>query len=96
MQHHTDFRISKYSTGGFMSKHIDLIHHSHGQQYGYPQVTVLLFLNSDYDGGQIWIANNVYQTTEDSAIVFPSNFMYPHEVLQITKGTRYSATCWLM
>ena len=96
VQHHTDFRISKYSTGGFMSKHIDLIHHSHGQQYGYPQVTVLLFLNSDYDGGQIWIANNLYQTTEGSAIVFPSNFMYPHEVLKIIKGTRYSATCWLM
>ena len=41
--------------------------------------TVLLFLNSDYDGGQIWIANKIYQTTEALRIVFPSNFMYPHE-----------------
>ena len=96
VQHHTDFRISKYSEGCFMSNHVDLIHHSHGQKYGYPQVTVLLFLNDDYEGGEIKIADNLYKTPAGSAIIFPSNFMYPHEVLQVKKGTRYSVTCWLM
>jgi hypothetical protein len=96
VQHLTDFRISRYSKGGFMSKHVDNIHHSHGQQWGYPQVTVLLFLNDDYKGGEIVISGRKFETKAGSAIVFPSNFMFPHEVLKVTEGTRYSITCWLM
>jgi len=96
VQHLTDFRISKYSEGGFMSNHIDNIHHSHGQQWGYPQVTVLLFLNDDYEGGEIVISGKKFETKAGSAIVFPSNFMFPHEVLKVSKGIRYSITCWLM
>ena len=49
-QRHTDFRLNKYSYGGFMSRHVDNIHHSHGQEYGYPQVSALLFLNDNYKG----------------------------------------------
>jgi len=96
VQHLTDFRISKYTVGGFMSEHTDNIHHSHGQKWGYPQVTVLLFMNDDYEGGEIVIANKRFWTSKGSAIVFPSNFMFPHEVLQVTEGERYSVTCWLM
>ena len=92
----TDFRISKYNTGGFMSKHVDNIHHSHGQVYGFPQLTVLLFLNDDYEGGEFEIVDKKITTKKGSSVVFPSNFIYPHEVLKITKGTRYSITCWLM
>jgi predicted 2-oxoglutarate/Fe(II)-dependent dioxygenase YbiX len=94
--HHTDFRINKYSEGGFMSEHVDNIHHSHGQQYGFPQATILLFLNDDYEGGEIIIANKQFEPEKGSAIIFPSNFMYPHEVLKVTKGNRWSMVCWLM
>ena len=95
-QRHTDFRLNKYSYGGFMSRHVDNIHHSHGQKYGYPQVSSLLFLNDDYKGGQLKISNITYNTKKGSAIIFPSNFMFPHEVNLITEGTRYSIVTWLM
>ena len=92
----TDFRINRYGVGGFMSNHVDNIHHSHGQQYGFPQATILLFLNDDYEGGEIIIANKQFEPEKGSAIIFPSNFMYPHEVLKVTKGNRWSMVCWLM
>ena len=95
-QRHTDFRLNKYSYGGFMSRHVDNIHHSHGQEYGYPQVSSLLFLNDDYKGGQLKISDITYNTKKGSAIIFPSNFMFPHEVNLITEGTRYSIVTWLM
>ena len=60
VQHITDFRLNRYTEGGFMSEHVDNIHHSHGQQYGYPQVSVLLFLNDDYEGGDFVVAGKVY------------------------------------
>ena len=28
-------------------------------------------------------------------LIFPSNFMYPHKVEPITKGTRYSYISWV-
>ena len=95
-QRHTDFRMNKYSKGGFMSRHVDNIHHSHGQEYGYPQASALLFLNDDYEGGHFHISGLRYETKKGSAIIFPSNFMFPHEVNLITKGTRYSIVTWLM
>ena len=93
---HTDFRLIKYSEGGFMSRHIDNIHHSHGQEYGYPQASALLFLNDDYEGGHFHISGLRYETKKGSAIIFPSNFMFPHEVNLVTEGTRYSIVTWLM
>jgi len=96
VQRITDFRINRYGEGGFMSKHYDNIHHSHGQQYGYPQVSVLLYLNNDYEGGDFYVADKKFKPDEGSAIIFPSNFMYPHEAKVVTKGTRWSIVAWLM
>ena len=79
-----------------MSRHFDNIHHSHGQQYGYPQVSALLFLNDGYEGGEFIVAKEKYKTKRGSAIIFPSNFMFPHEVKIITKGIRWSIVTWLM
>ena len=96
VNHTTDFRISRYYKGGFMSRHVDNIHHSHGQQYGYPQVSVLLYLNDNYDGGEFLVAGEQFETEEGSAIIFPSNFVYPHEVKKILSGVRWSVVTWLM
>ena len=95
--HHTDFRLNRYGIDGFMSEHCDNIHHSHGQIYGYPQATVLFFLNDDYDGGDFYVAGINYKKPKvGSALIFPSNFMFPHEVKKITNGERWSIVSWLM
>ena len=97
-QEFTNFRINRYSTGGFMKKHIDNIHHSHGQKYGYPHLTSLIFLNDDYEGGDFILCDGkfVAPKQQGSAVVFPSNFMYPHEVKEVTSGNRYSIMTWLL
>lgn len=92
----TPFRINRYSVGGFMSEHCDNIHHSHGQTYGYPQLSALLFLNDDYEGGEFLVNNLAYPKKKGSAIIFPSNFMFPHQVTEIKEGTRWSIVTWLM
>jgi len=96
VQRITDFRINRYDKGGFMSKHCDNIHHSHGQQYGYPQVSALLYPNDDYEGGEFFVAEHQYLPKKGSAIIFPSNFMFPHEAKKVTKGMRWSIVTWLM
>ena len=94
---YTMFRLNRYSGGGFMKQHIDSIHHSHGQQYGYPHCTSLIFLNDNYDGGEfVLCGNKSIEKKQGSGIVFPSNFMYPHEVKEVSNGTRFSVMTWIM
>ena len=96
VQKTTDFRLNKYEKGGYMSLHCDNIHHSHGQKYGYPQATVLLFLNDDFKGGQFIVSELQLNIKKGDAIIFPSNFMFPHEVKKVKSGTRWSIVSWLM
>ena len=96
IQKHCGFRLNKYSEGGFMSRHIDNIDQSHGKEYGYPQLSALLFLYDYYKGGEFIVSDAEYNPKQGSAIIFPSNFMFPHEVKIIKKGTRYSIVTWLM
>ena len=93
----TDFRINRYGQGGFMKQHIDGIHHSHGQKQGYPHLTSLLFLNDDYEGGEFVLCGDKYiEKIQGSAVVFPSSFMFPHEVKEVTEGKRFSVMTWIL
>ena len=80
-----------------MNQHIDNIHYSHGQKQGYPHLTSLLFLNDDFDGGDFVLCGDKYiEKIQGSAVVFPSNFMYPHEVKEVTEGKRFSVMTWIL
>ena len=92
----TWFRINKYGPGGFMSEHTDNIHHSHGQKWGFPQVSALLYLNDDYEGGEFIVAGKEIKPNKGSSVIFPSNFMYPHEAKVVKRGVRWSIIAWLM
>jgi predicted 2-oxoglutarate/Fe(II)-dependent dioxygenase YbiX len=52
-------------------------------------------LNDDYEGGELvfWESETI-KLKAGSIMIFPSNFMYPHKVMPVTKGTRYSYVSW--
>ena len=95
---YTAFRINHYGKGGFMRNHVDNIYKSHGQQYGYPHLTSLVFLNDDYEGGDFLMCDQSirHKLNQGDVIVFPSNFMFDHEVEKVTKGNRYTCMTWVM
>lgn len=55
-------------------------------------------LNDAYEGGEWGFFNRevVIKAPKGSAILFPSNFMYPHEIMPVTKGVRYSIVTWFI
>jgi hypothetical protein len=59
-------------------------------------ISTVSYLNDNYEGGEIeFRQSNVRIKPEAGSIVFfPSNFLYVHEVMPITKGTRYSMPHW--
>ncbi len=88
--------LLKYEVGGFYKQHID----NHGK---FPRtVSVIIFLNNDYEGGELNfhnpLTNEIYQTIKPApgrCVMWPSNFMYPHSISPVTKGTRYSVVSWI-
>jgi len=70
-----------------------------GLYYGSKSVTsilsLVLYLNDDYEGGNFHINNKEYITKKGSVMVFPSAFMYPHGVKEVTKGERWSISIFM-
>jgi len=85
------YDLLRYETGGYYGQHTD----SFKEQ---PRtISISINLNDDYIGGNMAFFDREIQIRggAGSAIVFPSNFMYPHEIMPVEKGTRYSIVTWL-
>jgi len=89
--------LLKYEEGGFYIPHSD----SHAT---YPRtISVVYFLNNDYEGGELVFHTPDRECKEmfrvkaapGRAVFWPSNFLYPHSVTKVTKGRRYALVAWL-
>jgi Rps23 Pro-64 3,4-dihydroxylase Tpa1-like proline 4-hydroxylase len=86
------YELLKYETNQFYTQHIDSFKER-------PRaVSCSFMLNDDYEGGEFAFFNReiVYKLKKGSCIMFPSNFMYPHEIMPVTSGTRYSIITWFV
>ena len=87
----------KYENSGHYDFHTD-------HCYSIPRtLSVIILLNDDYKGGDLvfkdFNKNSELLRVQPSsarAIIWPSNFMYPHRVEPITEGKRYSVVSWLL
>lgn len=89
-------RFNRYDPDTRMKLHCDHIHSLFdGQRKGVPVLTVLGALNNEYKGGEfVLFGDQVVPMPAGTIIVFPSTFMYPHEVRMVTEGIRYSFVSW--
>jgi Rps23 Pro-64 3,4-dihydroxylase Tpa1-like proline 4-hydroxylase len=88
----TGYQLLKYETGGFYVEHVDSFRKEQRS------VSCAMILNDDYEGGEFAFFNRqvMIKSRKGSVIMFPSNFMFPHEVMPVTEGTRYSIITWLV
>jgi hypothetical protein len=62
--------------------------------------SLILILNNDYEGGVLQFRNPdgsgemSIDKVPGRIILWPSNFMFPHRVIPVTKGIRYSIVSW--
>ena len=84
------YDLLKYEVSGFYATHTDSFKDR-------PRtVSCSFILNDDYEGGEFAFFDRElkYKLKKGSCIMFPSNFMYPHEIMPVTSGTRYSIVTW--
>lgn len=97
-QDFTQIRFNRYQETKMMALHCDHIHSLFpGDKKGVPVLSVVGALNDGYEGGEFIMFEDTHIELPKGAImVFPSNFMYPHTVLPVTKGVRHSFVSWVI
>jgi hypothetical protein len=93
--HSNQSEFLMYDVKGKYETHVDTFHQRSNETR---KLTVLAFLNDDFEGGKFYIQNSherLYpQQTPGTVLIFPS-FM-PHGVEPVTKGIRYSIVTWMV
>jgi len=86
------YTLLKYDVGGKYVQHTD---HYQGRPRS---LTIIINLNDDYTGGELAFRNRtkIYNLQKGDIIIFPSNFMYPHEIIPVKSGTRYALITWMI
>ena len=80
--------VRKYDTEAYMGPHIDT---EDEQDKTRPSISLVFYLNDNYEGGQIEFQNqNILLKPEaGSIIIFPSISPYYHDPKPVTEGTKY-------
>ena len=94
---YSSMKFIRYFPDQKMQIHCDHIHSIFdGERKGIPILSIIGLLNDDYEGGElIMFEDKKIDTKKGDLIIFPSNFLYPHEITPVTKGVRYSYTSWV-
>ena len=79
------YEILKYSKNNHLNWHTD------DGSSERSRVSMLYYLNDDYEGGELEFANFdvLYKPVAGDILIFPSSFIYKHRFRQVTEGTRY-------
>jgi len=88
----TGYKLLKYEPGGFYKQHVD------SYDINPRIITLSITMNDEYEGGGWSFFDGAYTLNPKvgTAIMFPSNFMYPHAILPVTSGTRYAMITWFV
>lgn len=92
----TDPRLNKFSLGQDMPFHCDHVRSFFdGVWRGVPVYSICGFLNDDYSGGDfLFWGQEKITTLKGDIVIFPSNFLFPHETTKITNGNKYTFSSW--
>jgi hypothetical protein len=75
-------------------------HEDFGAECTERQLSISICLNNKYEGGEFVFnlpeGHYIVPQNVGDAVIFPSNFMFPHQVNKVTKGTRYALIGWVI
>lgn len=91
LSHEEGYNFLKYSSGQEYKAHAD------GSTASARAVSVIAYLNDDYEGGELEFVNFglKIKPKAGSLFLFPSNYPYAHIAHPVTSGTKYAIVTWL-
>jgi len=87
-------RLLRYEEGGYFRPHYD--QGRRRDHTGARWLSMVLFLNDDFRGGQLAFPRQELEVPPraGTAVLFPSNFCFPHCARTVRQGTKYSVVTW--
>ena len=81
----------RYIPGGFYKAHTDSGRRSHARY-----ITMVCYLNDDFQGGGTYFPNADYRVTpkQGMAVLFPADYL--HQADTVLEGMKYIAIAWLV
>lgn len=91
----SEIRFNRYDPFTEMRIHCDHIKLLFdGERKGIPVLSAVGLLNKKFVGGDFFICDQKVELSTGDVIIFPSNFLYPHNVTPVKSGIRYSFVSW--
>lgn len=83
---HEYYSLVRYTEGQFFSEHSD------GGEFLPRRLSMVLYLNDDYDGGEISFTRfrSTIKTKARTLLLFPSTDEYSHAAQPVLSGTKYA------
>ena len=93
IQSDSGYSLRKMDIGDYYKQHTDQSAQGIGASW---KLTASIVLNDDFGGGDFCFFDRelCYTLKKGDCLTFPANFMYPHEVREITSGTRFALVTW--
>ena len=86
------YSFNRYGEGDFLEWHSDKHEILDGAT-----ITFIIQLNDEYEGGDVEFKRHGlrFRAKKNDLLIFPSNFIYNHEVHPVTEGLRYVVVQWM-
>lgn len=90
--HKDVYEFLKYTEGGHFHQHVD-----YSSLNTTRAVSISILLNDGFEGGDVafFDGKHTVRLRKHQALLFPSNFMFPHCVQPVTQGERYVILGWV-
>lgn len=89
--YHEPYSMLRYRSGQEYKAHSD------GSTEIGRSISAIVYLNNDYEGGEIEFVNFGIKIKPETGmlILFPSNYAYSHIAHPVTDGTKYALVTWI-
>ena len=86
-------QLLKYEEGEFYGNHYDMSPWKETPEHNRTH-SIVLYLNDNFQGGRTVFPHRAFKPKAGQALVFPSNWCYPHRCETVSVGTKLAAVTW--
>lgn len=86
-------QVLRYQKGEFYNWHSDQASDHKVKEY-HRTISIVLYLTDDFEGGRTEFKHKSYKPKAGQALIFPSNWCFPHRAQPIISGEKIAAVTW--
>ena len=86
-------QVLRYQKGEFYNWHSDSASDHTAKEY-HRTISIVLYLTDDFEGGRTEFPHRSYKPKAGQALIFPSNWCFPHQAQPVISGEKIAAVTW--